>query len=92
MDENEVRTIQIDGPNRQVFIKFAQAHVLSALLDRTKSTAIYNYGKHGISRVSLCPAGWGRRIVRVAKLPPKMPADVNQRAMHKFDNVQKNNR
>jgi hypothetical protein len=28
-------------------------------------------------------------IVRVAILPPKMPADINQRAMHNFGIVQK---
>jgi hypothetical protein len=39
LDENEVTTIQGDGPKRQVCIKFAQAHTLTALLDRTKGTA-----------------------------------------------------
>jgi len=63
-----------------------------ALFERTKSTAIYNYGTGGISRVSLCPASWVRGMVRVANLLPKMSADVNQRAMVKSGIVQDNNR
>ena len=40
LDENEVKIIQIDGPKRQVCVKFVLAHKLKALLDRTQGTVI----------------------------------------------------
>jgi hypothetical protein len=88
LNGNEVTTYQIDGPKRQVFVKFANAHTFTALHDRTQGTGIYKQGTREISRVSLCPATMGRRNVRVADLPPEIPAVVIQRIIYKFGSVQ----
>jgi len=88
LDKNEVTTLQIDGPKRQVCVKFAQAHTLTALLDHTLYRDKKKHGAGEISRVSLSTVILGRRMVRVANLPPEMPAEVIQRIMQTFGSVQ----
>ena len=63
-------------------------HVIGITRPHTRYSDIKKHGTGEISRVSLSTVTLGRRMIRVANLPPEIPAEVIQRIMHKFGSVQ----
>jgi hypothetical protein len=88
LEPDEVMTIQVDGPKGQVFIKLTQAQTTDELLRRTNGMVTYEHVTSKISRVSMCPAGLGRRIIRIANPPTEMPADIIRHHLNKYGNIQ----
>jgi hypothetical protein len=88
LESEDVATIQVDGPKRSVFIKTIQAQTAEELIRRTNGATTYEHVTGEISRFSLCPAGLGRRSIRIANLPPEMPADIIRNHLTKYGTVQ----
>jgi hypothetical protein len=83
LDTEDVATIQIDGPKRQVFIKTTRTQLVEDIILRTNGESVYAHDTGEISRISICPAGLGRRNARIANLPPEMPMDIIKEQMTK---------
>lgn len=84
---DDVTNLQIDGPRRQVFIKVKQNKTIEDLMQSTKDESTYIHDTGEISKVGITQAGLGRRTVRIANLPPEMPADSIRRHMTKYGTV-----
>jgi hypothetical protein len=82
-----VSTIQIDGPKRQVYIKVKQAKIVEDIINRTQGTTEYEHDTGEVSKVMISQAGLGRRIVRVANLPPELSTEVILQYMSKYGTV-----
>jgi len=65
--------IQIDGPQRKVYIKFVNNDKMIATLQRTKGLMEYNHENGELSHVKLEVAGLGIKRERIANLPPEYP-------------------
>jgi hypothetical protein len=64
--------IQIDGPKRNVYIKFKSADQLRTVLQDTKGQHDYKHDNGEISKVTIEPAGMGMRTIRNANLPTEV--------------------
>jgi hypothetical protein len=62
--------IQIDGPQRHVYIKFSDPHRMQEILTATQGQADFRHGNGEISKVRIEAVGLGMRRVRVGNLPP----------------------
>jgi hypothetical protein len=87
LETEDVVTIQIDGPRRQVYIKTTHATVVEKLLLRTKGESIYVYDSGERYKVIINQAGLGRRNVRVANLPPEMPEEIIRQHLRKYGQI-----
>jgi hypothetical protein len=87
LETEDVVTIQIDGPRRQVYIKTTHATVVEKLLLRTKGESIYEYDSGERYKVIINQAGLGRRNVRVANLPPEMPEEIIRQHLRKYGQI-----
>jgi hypothetical protein len=76
--------VQIDGPSRQVFIKFESAECMAIHLSATIGTCEYLHNNGELSKVLVAPTGIGYREVRIAGLPPEVPDSVIQAALDKY--------
>ena len=63
--------IQIDGPRRQVFIKFVEIKYAHDILQTTQGTAEYKHTSGEVPIVRIEMAGRETKRVRIANLPPK---------------------
>jgi hypothetical protein len=81
LDTEDVVTLQIDGPKRQVFIKTKHSKVVEDMINRTKGELMYVHDSGETSRVIISQAGLGRRNVRIANLPPEMPGEIIRKHM-----------
>jgi len=70
--EQTVRTIQIDGIKRQVYIKLINNANVQALLRETNGQAEYKHHNGVLSIVNIAVAGMGIKRVRIANLPPEV--------------------
>ena len=69
--EDTVSMIQIDGPKRQVFIKFLNLMYAQEVLNATSGQAKYKHTNREISIVQVDMAGIGTKRVRIVNLPPE---------------------
>jgi hypothetical protein len=74
--EREVKTIQIDGPKRQVYIKMEDFRSLHTLLRDMGGQAKYKHNNRTITIVNLDVAGMGTKAIRVANSPPELPDKI----------------
>jgi hypothetical protein len=74
LEPEEVTTIQIDGPKRQVYIKCTKPVTIEDIMTLTKGEVKYEHNTGEVSTVKIGQAGLGRRKIRIANLPPEMPA------------------
>jgi len=74
--EQTVKMIQIDGTERQVYIKFVDKGCVLAILCDTRGQAEYKYPTGEFSIVSLAEAGMGTKCIRIANLQPEVPNDT----------------
>ena len=70
--EHTVTMIQIDGPRRQVFIKFVEIQYAHDILLTTQGTAEYKHTSGEVSIVRTDMAGRGTKRVCIANLPPEI--------------------
>jgi hypothetical protein len=71
--ENDVRMIQIDGPRRHVYIKYAKTERMQSIIQDTKGQTEFRHDNGELSMVKIEPAGMGVRRIRIANLPPEVP-------------------
>jgi hypothetical protein len=71
LGEEDITMIQIDGPKRNVHIKFKNTDKLQQVLQNSKGQEDYNHKTGEISKVQIAPAGLGMRTIRIANLPPR---------------------
>jgi hypothetical protein len=69
----EVRMIQMDGPRRCVYIKFAISEQAYAVLRKTSGQIEYRHDNGELSTVQAELAGKGTKRIRIANLPPEVP-------------------
>jgi len=79
--------IQIDGPHRQVYIKFISADKMQLILQNIQGQQEYKHENGEISIVKVELAGMGVRRVRVANLPPEVKEPVLHASMSKYGDV-----
>jgi hypothetical protein len=64
-----VAMLQVDGPRRQVYIKFKEYRRMQETLMSTNGQGELRHSKGVISKVRIEAAGLGIRRVRIANLP-----------------------
>lgn len=69
MPENAVKMVHIDGPRRQVYIKFADFLSLQLVLHSSNGQSEYNHDNGVISLAKIEMAGMGTRRVQIANVP-----------------------
>jgi len=87
LEDEEVLLVQIDGPQRHVYIKLRDANRVREVLHRTDGQAEYRHTNGVISKVRVETAGLGTRRVRVANLPPEVPEEVLRTMMTRYGDV-----
>jgi hypothetical protein len=71
--ENDVRMIQIVGPRRHVYIKFATNERMDSILQDSQGQMEFRHDNGELSTVKIELAGMGTRRIRIASLPPEVP-------------------
>ena len=80
-------TIQIDVTKRQVFINFITAQQAATFLQLTDGHALYEHTNGEMSQVRICPAGLGLCHIRLANLPPEIPAETFKKSVGLFKHI-----
>jgi hypothetical protein len=68
--------IQIDGPQRRVYIKFHTEEWVTSILQATERGVEFRHENGELSTVHIELAGMGYRRIRLANLPPEIPDHV----------------
>jgi hypothetical protein len=68
--------VQIDGPRRQVFIKFIDVQYVHDILQITQHTAEYKHSNGVVSVLRIEMAGLGTKPVRIGNLPPEIQEGI----------------
>ena len=79
--------IQICGPMRHVFIKFANTERMQSILPDTNGQMEFRHDNGELSLVKIEPAGMGVRRTRVANLPPEVPDRTIREMLAKYGRV-----
>jgi hypothetical protein len=87
LQEDENRMIQIDGPRRQVYIKFISAERLQSKLQDIQEQQEYKHENGEISIVTVELAGMRVRRIRVESGPPEVQDRVLRDTMSKYGDV-----
>ena len=85
--EQEVQLVQIDGIQRQVFIKLATSEQVIKILQDTKGQATYTYPSGDVFPVTIDTAGMGTKRLRIANLPPEIPNEILKDALKMYGKV-----
>jgi len=86
IEDNEVLMVQIDGPQRLVYIKLHDSNRLQ-VLHLTGGQAEYRNANGEISMVRVETAGLGTRWVRIANLHPEVSEEVIRTTMARYGEV-----
>ena len=62
LDEENIRTIEIDGPRRHVFITFTNGDSMNAVLQDTEGQLEFRHDNGEISQILIEIAGMGTKI------------------------------
>jgi len=87
LEEDEISMIQIDGPRRQVFIKFTNGVRMHRLLQDTAGTQEIKHDTGELSQVHISIAGMGFQQVRIDNLPPEVPDRTIRDNLAKYGEV-----
>jgi hypothetical protein len=85
--EEEVLVIQIDGPQRKVFIKLTDRAAVTKVSQQCADTVECKHATGEITRVKISEAGMGFRRIRVANLPPEDDDAVLRAALAPYGKV-----
>ena len=88
INQENITTIQIEGPTRQVYIKTTQNKTIEYLINKTQGETTYEHADGVTSEVQLSFAGLRKRNIRIANLPPKMPNEVIRTYLSKYGTIQ----
>jgi hypothetical protein len=72
LEETDVAMVQVDGPRRQVYIKFKECRRIQETFLSTNGQGEFCHSNGVISKVGIEEAGLGIRRVRIANLPPEL--------------------
>jgi len=72
LNEGDIRVIQIDGPLRKVYIKFANTERMMDVLQPIQGDLEFHHENGELSKVWVKIAGVGIRRLRAAALPPEL--------------------
>jgi hypothetical protein len=81
LPEDDVRTLQFDGTQRKVFIKFITHDKMMTLYNRLEGPLEYKHEDGTQSLVHVEMAAIGHKKLRVANLPPETPNGVLKDAL-----------
>jgi len=87
LKEDDIRTIQIDGPRRRVYVKFVSAEKRQSTFQNIQGQQEYKHDNGEISIVTVELAGLGLRHVRVTNLPLEIEDSVLHDTVSKYDDV-----
>jgi RNA recognition motif-containing protein len=87
LPENDISTIQIDGPKRQVFIKFANTERMQHVLQETDGQMEFRHDNGELSMAKIEPAGMGVRRIRIENLPPEVHDRIIREMLTKYGEV-----
>jgi hypothetical protein len=87
LEAEDINTLQVEGPKRQVFIKVNKNTLVDEILNLTQGEASYEHETGEISKVTTSHAGLGKRIVRVANLPPELKNEDIRHYMTKYGTI-----
>jgi hypothetical protein len=87
VDDGKVTMVQIDGPKRQVFIKFREPTYAKAIVQRTTGSVNCKPSNGEISNVQFDMAGLGKKRVRIANLPPEIKTEIISVALAPYGEV-----
>jgi molybdenum cofactor biosynthesis enzyme MoaA len=79
--------IQIDGPKRNLYIKFKSVDKQRQILQDTKGQREYKHENGEISIVTIEPAGMGIRTIRIANLTPEVNDQTILNILTKYGEV-----
>jgi len=87
LQESEVTMVQIDGPGRQVYIKFRDPNRMYDILRTTNGQGEFRHSNGEISKVRIEEAGLGIRRVRMANIPPEIPDRTIKMGLNRYGEV-----
>ena len=86
LEDDDVLLVQIDGPQRHVYIKLRESDRLRQVLHMKGGQVEYRHNGE-ILKVRVETAGLGTRRVRIANLPPEVPEEVIRTMMARYGEV-----
>lgn len=72
--EKDVLMVQIDGICHHAYIKVRDPGILEDAIAQSNGALTYEPHKGVISNVAISMAGLGKRRIKIANLPPELPA------------------
>jgi len=78
--------VQVDGPRRQVYIKFKDYHRIQETLS-TNGHGEFRHAKGVIWKVRIEAAGLGIRRIGIANLPPEIPDRTVRMGLNRYGEV-----
>jgi len=85
--EENKRMIQIDGPRRRVYIKFADEECMNTILQNTKEQLEFRHDNGEISKVFIEIAGMGTKEIKIPSLPPEVNENEIRACMSRYGEV-----
>jgi hypothetical protein len=82
--EDEETMVQIDGANRQVYIKIGEYQRMCEILTLTKGEEKIRHSNGEMSRVRIEAAGLGIKRVRLTNVPSEIPDRIIQMVLEKY--------
>jgi len=89
IQEDDIRMIQIDGPQRRVYIKFVNTDQMMDLLQMVKGQLEYHHENGELSIVKVEVAGLGIKRARIANLPLEILDGTLRDVLTKYGEVKK---
>ena len=80
LKEDDIRTLQIDGPRTRVYIKFNSEYRLQQILHDTNGQLEYHHDNGELSDVRI-------KKVRLVRLPPEVTEDIIKNCLSKYGEV-----
>jgi hypothetical protein len=87
LEGTDVAMVQVDGPRRQVYIKFKEYRRMQETLMSTNGQGELRHSNGVISKVRIEAAGLGIRRVRIANLPPEISDRAIKMGLSKFGEI-----
>jgi hypothetical protein len=89
LQEEDIRMVQIDGPQRRVYIKFVNTERMIAAFQMVKGQLEYHHENGELSLVKVELTGLGVKRVRIANLPTEITDRTIRDALTKYVEVKR---
>jgi hypothetical protein len=87
LHESDVRMVQVDGPRRQVYVKFTDLDRMQTVFQSTSGQAEFWQDTGEIGLVKIEMSGMGTRRIRIANVPRRKNDTVIQSALSQYGDV-----